>query len=103
MLLQTCLFQFIEAGQRIAAFVAALCHRRRRRAADFVGESGACRARRRLGHLRFGVIEWVATRLARYKAPTRVAIATTTLPRNALGKVDKIALRKLWPTLSGEQ
>ncbi|HQS96965.1 MAG: AMP-dependent synthetase [Novosphingobium sp. 35-62-5] len=49
-----------------------------------------------------GVIEWVATRLARYKAPTRVAIATTTLPRNALGKVDKIALRKLWPTLSGE-
>ncbi|ABP64458.1 AMP-dependent synthetase and ligase (plasmid) [Novosphingobium aromaticivorans DSM 12444] len=50
-----------------------------------------------------GVIEWVAGRLARYKAPTRVAFATTTLPRNALGKVDKIALRKLWPQLSGEQ
>lgn len=50
-----------------------------------------------------GVIEWVATHLARYKAPTRVAITTTTLPRNALGKVDKIALRKLWPALSGEQ
>ena len=49
-----------------------------------------------------GVIEWVAARLARYKAPTRVAVTTTTLPRNALGKVDKIALRKLWPALSGE-
>jgi len=50
-----------------------------------------------------GVIEWVASRLARYKAPTRVAVTTTPLPRNALGKVDKIALRKLWPALSGEQ
>jgi long-chain acyl-CoA synthetase len=49
-----------------------------------------------------GVIEWVASRLARYKAPTRVAVTTTPLPRNALGKVDKIALRKLWPELSGE-
>ncbi|HQS67980.1 MAG: AMP-dependent synthetase [Novosphingobium sp. 28-62-57] len=49
-----------------------------------------------------GVIEWVASHLARYKAPTRVVFAPTTLPRNALGKVDKIALRKLWPTLSGE-
>jgi len=49
------------------------------------------------------VIEWVASRLARYKAPTRVAVTTTPLPRNALGKVDKIALRKLWPALSGEQ
>jgi acyl-CoA synthetase (AMP-forming)/AMP-acid ligase II len=50
-----------------------------------------------------GVIDWVAARLARYKAPTRVAITTNPLPRNALGKVDKIALRKLWPALSGEQ
>ncbi|MFN3470694.1 MAG: class I adenylate-forming enzyme family protein [Novosphingobium sp.] len=50
-----------------------------------------------------GVIEWVASRLARYKAPTRVVFAPATLPRNALGKVDKIALRKAWPTLSGEQ
>lgn len=50
-----------------------------------------------------GVIEWVGSRLARYKAPTRVAVTTTQLPRNALGKVDKIALRKLWPELSGEQ
>lgn len=49
------------------------------------------------------VIEGVANRLARYKAPTRVAFSQTTLPRNALGKVDKIALRKLWPDLSGEK
>ena len=48
------------------------------------------------------VIEWVASRLARYKAPARVAFSQTTLPRNGLGKVDKIALRKLWPQLSGE-
>ncbi|MFY7837153.1 MAG: class I adenylate-forming enzyme family protein [Novosphingobium sp.] len=48
------------------------------------------------------VIEWVAGRLARYKAPVRVAFSETTLPRNGLGKVDKIALRKLWPQLSGE-
>ncbi|NLR73118.1 acyl--CoA ligase [Novosphingobium sp. ERN07] len=48
------------------------------------------------------VIEWVASRLARYKAPVRVAFSQTTLPRNGLGKVDKIALRKLWPQLSGE-
>jgi acyl-CoA synthetase (AMP-forming)/AMP-acid ligase II len=49
------------------------------------------------------VIEGVAARLARYKAPVRVAFSQTTLPRNALGKVDKIALRKLWPDLSGEK
>lgn len=49
------------------------------------------------------VIEHVASRLARYKAPTAVAFSTGTLPRNALGKADKIALRKAWPQLSGEQ
>lgn len=49
-----------------------------------------------------GVIDWVAERLARYKAPARVAFSQTTLPRNALGKVDKIALRRAWPELSGE-
>jgi acyl-CoA synthetase (AMP-forming)/AMP-acid ligase II len=49
------------------------------------------------------VIEWVAERLARYKAPTRVAFSNEPLPRNALDKVDKVALRKAWPTLIGEQ
>ncbi|MDE2410878.1 MAG: acyl--CoA ligase [Sphingomonadales bacterium] len=49
------------------------------------------------------IVTHVSTRLARYKAPTAVAFSTQTLPRNALGKADKIALRKAWQTLSGEQ
>jgi acyl-CoA synthetase (AMP-forming)/AMP-acid ligase II len=49
------------------------------------------------------IIAHVGQRLARYKAPTSVAFSPETLPRNALGKADKIALRKAWPTLSGEQ
>ncbi|MBC2660187.1 acyl--CoA ligase [Novosphingobium flavum] len=49
------------------------------------------------------VIEWVAQRLARYKAPARVAFSATTLPRNAVGKVDKNILRPAWPTLIGVQ
>lgn len=48
------------------------------------------------------VIEGVAARLARYKAPTKVVFSADTLPRNVLGKVDKMALRQMWPTLSGE-
>ncbi len=44
----------------------------------------------------------VATRLARYKAPGRVAFSSEALPRNAVGKVDKIALRQRWPELIGE-
>ena len=44
----------------------------------------------------------VARRLARYKAPGRVAFASETLPRNAVGKVDKIALRQRWPELIGD-
>jgi acyl-CoA synthetase (AMP-forming)/AMP-acid ligase II len=49
------------------------------------------------------VIDWVSHRLARYKAPTRVVFSAEPLPRNALSKVDKNALRKAWPTLTGEQ
>ena len=44
----------------------------------------------------------VAARLASYKAPARVAITQQTLPRNHVGKADKIALRQQWPTLIGE-
>jgi acyl-CoA synthetase (AMP-forming)/AMP-acid ligase II len=40
--------------------------------------------------------------LARYKAPVRVAFARAPLPRNAVGKVDKIRLRAMWPELSGD-
>jgi len=45
------------------------------------------------------VIRWVAERLAKYKAPGHVAFATETLPRNHVGKVDKIALRARWNEL----
>ncbi len=44
----------------------------------------------------------VASRLTRYKAPGRVAFASETLPRNAVGKVDKITLRQRWPQLIGD-
>ncbi|WP_408591020.1 class I adenylate-forming enzyme family protein [Novosphingobium sp.] len=49
------------------------------------------------------IVDHVAERLARYKAPHRVAISRQTLPRNALGKADKIALRQAWNSLLGEQ
>lgn len=50
-----------------------------------------------------GLIEAVAHGLARYKAPTELVITDHGLPRNALGKVDKKALRKAWPNIPGEQ
>jgi len=49
------------------------------------------------------VIDWVGERLARYKAPGRVAIMSEPLPRNDVGKVNKGALRAAWQALSGEQ
>jgi len=49
------------------------------------------------------LIEAVASGLARYKAPAELAIMHETLPRNALGKVDKKALRQTWPNLNGEK
>lgn len=49
------------------------------------------------------VKDWVGERLARYKAPGHVAIVAEALPRNHVGKVDKIALRAAWPKLYGEQ
>lgn len=42
------------------------------------------------------VIRWVAERLAKYKAPGHVAFANEMLPRNHVGKVDKIVLRARW-------
>jgi acyl-CoA synthetase (AMP-forming)/AMP-acid ligase II len=48
------------------------------------------------------VKDWVGERLARYKAPGHVAIVAQPLPRNHVGKVDKIALRAAWPKLYGE-
>lgn len=49
------------------------------------------------------IIDRVGDRLARYKAPTRVAFSPQSLPRNQVGKVDKIALRKSWADLLGHQ
>ena len=47
--------------------------------------------------------QWVGERLARYKAPAHVAFSPDSLPRNHLGKVDKIKLRAMWPHLFGVQ
>ncbi len=47
------------------------------------------------------VKDWVGERLARYKAPGHVALVADALPRNHVGKVDKIALRAAWPKLYG--
>ena len=49
------------------------------------------------------VKDWVGERLARYKAPGHVALVADALPRNHVGKVDKVALRAAWPKLYGEQ
>jgi acyl-CoA synthetase (AMP-forming)/AMP-acid ligase II len=49
------------------------------------------------------VKDWVGERLARYKAPGRVAFVSEPLPRNDVGKINKVALRAAWPALSGEQ
>lgn len=49
------------------------------------------------------VIEWVGERLAHYKAPGRVAVVSEPLPRNDVGKVNKVALRAAWTDLIGEQ
>jgi long-chain acyl-CoA synthetase len=48
-----------------------------------------------------GIIAFVGERLARYKAPGRVALMRDVLPRNAVGKIDKLALRTAWPDLIG--
>lgn len=49
------------------------------------------------------VKDWVGERLARYKAPGRVVITASPLPRNDVGKVNKAALRSAWATLSGDK
>ena len=48
------------------------------------------------------IIHTVGEKLARYKAPGRVAFSTDPLPRNAVGKIDKIALKAAWPELIGD-
>jgi acyl-CoA synthetase (AMP-forming)/AMP-acid ligase II len=48
------------------------------------------------------IIAETGEQLARYKAPGHVAFSGEPLPRNAVGKVDKVKLRALWPALIGE-
>ncbi len=48
------------------------------------------------------IIAWCSERLARYKAPGRVLFSQEPLPRNAVGKIDKIRLKADWPRLTGE-
>lgn len=48
------------------------------------------------------VIAAVGEKLARYKAPGHVAFASKPLPRNDVGKVDKVKLRGDWPQMIEE-
>jgi len=48
------------------------------------------------------VKDWVGERLARYKAPGRVVFVADALPRNDVGKINKVALRAAWAKLAGE-
>jgi long-chain acyl-CoA synthetase len=48
------------------------------------------------------IVDFVKGHLAHYKAPGRIAFSPDPLPRNAVGKIDKMKLRALWPDLSGE-
>jgi acyl-CoA synthetase (AMP-forming)/AMP-acid ligase II len=47
------------------------------------------------------VVAEVAERLARYKAPAHVVVGHEPLPRNDVGKIDKLRLRKEWITAMG--
>lgn len=47
------------------------------------------------------IIETVATKLAKYKAPASVVFTGEPLPRNPVGKIDKNKLRSQWPRFSG--
>lgn len=48
-----------------------------------------------------GIIAQVGERLARYKAPGRVAFSDEALPRNAVGKIDKRTLTARWNEFIG--
>ena len=48
------------------------------------------------------IIKTVGEKLAKYKAPGKVVFSSEPLPRNAVGKVDKVKLRADWPAMAGE-
>lgn len=49
------------------------------------------------------IITRVGGRLAKYKAPSRVLFADEPLPRNPIGKIDKVAIRKIWSAQAAEK
>jgi len=49
------------------------------------------------------IIDTVGEKLAKYKAPGKVIFSDKPLPRNAVGKVDKVKLRADWPAMTGEK
>ncbi len=49
------------------------------------------------------IIDTVGEKLARYKAPGKVVFSDKPLPRNAVGKVDKVKLRAMWPEMVEEK
>ncbi len=48
------------------------------------------------------VIDWVAERLARYKAPGKIAFVSEPMPRNHLDKLNKVSLRARWADIHGD-
>jgi len=50
-----------------------------------------------------GIKQRVSEQLAKYKVPENIAFSTEDLPRNAVGKIDKVKLRARWPELAGEK
>ncbi|MEY4160609.1 MAG: hypothetical protein RLZZ136_1230 [Pseudomonadota bacterium] len=69
---------------------------------DRLGEMLVCVVRAK-GITEDQIIRWVAERLAKYKAPGQVAFLDESLPRNHVGKVDKITLRARWHEIYGVQ
>ena len=49
------------------------------------------------------IIDGVSEKLAKYKAPGKVLFLDEPLPRNTIGKVDKVKLRAMWPEMAGEK
>ena len=48
------------------------------------------------------IISTVGEKLAKYKVPGKVVFSDQPLPRNAVGKVDKVKLRAEWSAMAGE-
>ncbi|QJQ31326.1 AMP-binding protein [Sphingomonas lacunae] len=47
-------------------------------------------------------MDWVAERLARYKAPGKIGFVSEPMPRNHLDKLNKVAMRARWVDIYGD-